>query len=162
MELNAVFAGFVFVCLSAQSLAAETFSCWYNSSGNLTGSETAQGTVGTINRTGKGDQASYLISALDGQACPMTLPGKAVRGLTAYLVQQDESNCTNDDVQATPSNVVGTVSVFYLSAGRGKAVVHLNDGSPATLYRFDLKCVQKLGNIKTDLDGKGNAPRSTS
>lgn len=84
------------------------------------------------------------------------IPANAIRGLTSYLVRRDEeSNCTNDGAQATQANVGGSVTVFFVDKHKALAVVRLTDVSPGTLYRFDQKCIRKLGNVKSDLSGKG-------
>src|SRR3954452_7368574 len=105
-KLGMLLASLLLLLISSQhSFAQQTLSCWYNSSGTYTGADSYQGTVGSIDRTGSGDYAGgYLISAFDGTACPRTLPAGATRGVTGYLVRQDFSNCTNDDVRATGSN----------------------------------------------------------
>ncbi len=120
----------------------------------------AQGTIGSITHTGTGDYAfSYLISAFDGNACPGTLPATAVRGTTAYLVTKDSLSCTNDDVAANPSNVIGAVTVFLIQSGpakgKAKVVARINGAATNTTYHFFQKCIRSLSDITTDGSGDG-------
>lgn len=158
--LFSIFSMFTVATPLAHAQQAANLACWYNSSGNYTGADSSQGTVGSITRTGSGDYAAgYLISAFDGNACPGTLPAGATRGTTVYLVRQDFSNCTNDNVGASSSNVSGAVTVFHMQSGPAKAVVSLIEGkaAPSTAYHFFHKCVRILGDIRTDGSGGGAA-----
>jgi hypothetical protein len=133
-------------------------SCWYNASGAFTNSDTSYGTVGSIDRTGSGDYAAgYIISAYNGSACPRSLPSTALRGKTAYIVRRDFSNCTNDDVKASPSTVGGAVSVFRLRDNTAVSVVRLFGVSPGINYQFFHKCDRELGMIASDARGFGSA-----
>ena len=151
-------ASVVLLLVSAQPSFAQqqTLSCWYDSSGRYTGADSSEGTVGSIDRTGSGDYAAgYLISAFDGTACPRSLPAAATRGTTGYLVRQDFSSCTNDDVRATATNTAGAASVFRMPSGPAKVVVRVNSAAPNTTYHFFHKCVRILGDIRTDARGNG-------
>jgi hypothetical protein len=150
----------VALATAPSAFAQQTLSCWYNASGQSTGADSFQGTVGSITHTGTGDYAfSYLISAFDGNACPGTLPATAIRGTTAYLVTQDSLSCTNDDVAANPSNVIGAVTVFLIQSGpakgKAKVLVRINRAATNTTYHFFQKCARSLGDITTDGSGDG-------
>jgi hypothetical protein len=74
-----------------------------------------------------------------------------------YLVRQDFSNCTNDDVPNTDGpNVTGTVTAVRGSDGNTTLNIALT-GTPDTTYHFYLKCVRQLGDIKTGDEGTGFA-----
>jgi hypothetical protein len=114
-----IFSIFIAAMPLAHAQRGAILSCWYDSNGNYTGADGFHGIVGSITRTGSGDYAaSYLISAFDGQPCPRTLPAGATRGTTVYLVRQDSSSCTNDNVVASSSNVGGAVTCSICRAAR--------------------------------------------
>jgi hypothetical protein len=73
------------------------------------------------------------------------------------LVRQDFSDCNNADVSAKdPSRVGGTAIVERRSGGSGRVLVSLG-AQPNTTYHFFLKCIRRLGDLTTDLDGFGSA-----
>jgi hypothetical protein len=75
---------------------------------------------------------------------------------SAALVRQDSSDCTNADVSASDTSLVGgTVAVERRPDGSGRVRVSLG-AQPNTTYRFFLKCVRQLGDLTTDTDGFGS------
>lgn len=82
------------------------------------------------------------------------------------LVRQDQSDCTNSDVNGKdPSRIGGTVWVVRQPDGNTAVKVAIT-ASPNTVYHFYLKCVRQLGDIKTQDEGEGVAmfefPTSTT
>jgi hypothetical protein len=76
---------------------------------------------------------------------------------TVYLMQQDQSGCNNADVQVGDwSRQKGTVWVARGSDGMTRVKVGFT-GTPNTSYHFFLKCVRKLGDIKTEDEGEAQA-----
>lgn len=85
------------------------------------------------------------------------LPPMAANERQAYLVRQDQSDCSNSNVPAGDSpNVSGNL---WLSRGNdGNTTVKIAmTVSPNTTYHFYLKCVRQLGDIKTGEEGAGFA-----
>jgi hypothetical protein len=84
---------------------------------------------------------------------PQTAPNER----QAYLVRQDQSDCTNTTVPTTDSPNVG--GNLWLSRGTdGNTTVKVAmTVSPNTTYHFYLKCVRQLGDIKTGDEGTGFA-----
>jgi hypothetical protein len=72
----------------------------------------------------------------------------------AFLVRQDQSDCTNTTVPANPPIVSGTVVLNRGSDGNTTVKVAMTV-SPDTTYHFFLKCVRQLGDIKTGDEGTG-------
>ena len=73
------------------------------------------------------------------------------------LVRQDHSDCTNADVTARDTELVGgTMAVQRTSSGSGNVRVNLG-AQPNTTYHVFLKCVRLLGDFTTDTDGFGSA-----
>jgi hypothetical protein len=84
-------------------------------------------------------------------------PAMGANERQAYLVRQDQSDCTNTTVPAGDSpNVSGNL---WLSRGNdGNTTVKVAmTVSPNTTYHFYLKCVRQLGDIKTGDEGAGFA-----
>ena len=74
-----------------------------------------------------------------------------------YMVRQDESNCTNDNVNANdPAGIGGTVWIVRQADGNTAVKVAIT-ASPNTVYHFYLKCTRQLGDIKTQDEGEGLA-----
>jgi len=136
--------------------------CWYNEHAAFTQAEGAPATaqIGKVESTGQsGDRAfSYTISAIDGAACPNELPLGTKTAVTVPLVRQDYGSCTSDDVSANdPAAIGGSVTVFRRSNGATEVLAHLaGKTAPNTTYEFYLKCVRKLGTIRTDGNGRGD------
>jgi len=161
MKTIAIFAA---ISLSAGSAFAQEhpLSCWYNEHAAFTGGDGGPpiASVGKVEKTGQsGDHAySYVILAKDASACPKELPLGTKTAMTVPLVRQDNANCTNDDVSARePAATGGSATVFRRSNGTTDVLVHLTGGvAPNTTYEFYLKCVRKLGSIRTDANGHGD------
>ncbi len=102
-----------------------------------------------------------------GPAVPSPAPNAVLNGgaqppmqsneRQAYLVLQDQSDCTNTTVPTGDSaNVKGNVWLNRDNNGNTNIKVAMTV-SPRTKYNFYLKCVQQLGNIVTDDEGAGFA-----
>lgn len=162
MKTIAIFAA---ISLSGGSAFAQEHPlfCWYNEHAAYTGADGAPpvASLGKVEKTGhSGDRAySYVVSANDGTACPNELPLGTKTAMTVPLVRQDDANCTNDDVSAKERAATGgSVTVFRRSNGTTDVLVHLAGGaSPNTTYEFYLKCIRKLGSVRTDGNGNGDA-----
>ncbi|MGJ5177774.1 hypothetical protein ACQR16_11390 [Bradyrhizobium oligotrophicum] len=75
----------------------------------------------------------------------------------AFLVRQDNSDCTNSDVKADdPSRIGGTVQVTRQADGKLRVKIAIT-AAPDTTYHFFLKCVRSLGDVKTEDEGQGAA-----
>jgi hypothetical protein len=73
------------------------------------------------------------------------------------LVLQDFSDCTNANVNDQGENLArGRVAVVRNTDGITSVKVAMT-AQPDTTYRFYLKCVRQLGDIKTDDEGIGEA-----
>jgi len=72
----------------------------------------------------------------------------------AFLVRQDQSDCTNTTVPANPPIISGTVALNRGNDGNTIVQVAMTV-SPDTTYHFFLKCVRQLGDIRTDDEGTG-------
>ena len=72
------------------------------------------------------------------------------------LIRQDSSDCLNSNVNANdPDRIGGIVVVARAADGSFRVDVTINKGTPDTTYHFYLKCVQQIGDIRTDRDGVG-------
>ncbi|MGH6926449.1 MAG: hypothetical protein ACRED5_22200 [Propylenella sp.] len=81
---------------------------------------------------------------------------QAVDLRSVALVRQDFSDCSNADVSASDTSLVGgTVAVERRPDGSGRVRVSLG-AQPNTTYHFFLKCVRLLGDFTTDTDGFGS------
>ena len=77
--------------------------------------------------------------------------------VTVGLIRQDSSDCTNSTVKDDPSRTGGG-SIFVTRGGSGSTTVKVGmTVQPNTTYQLFLKCVRKLGDIRTDSDGVGLA-----
>jgi hypothetical protein len=75
----------------------------------------------------------------------------------AYLVRQDESDCTNSNVPNVDSpRVAGNVWVTRQQDGNTSIQIAIT-ASPKTTYHFFLKCARLLTDITTDDEGVANA-----
>lgn len=75
----------------------------------------------------------------------------------AYLVKQDQSDCTNTTVPTTDSpNVLGNLWLTRGDDGNTTVKVAMTV-TPNTTYHFFLKCVRQLGDIQTGDEGAGFA-----
>jgi hypothetical protein len=163
-EIIIAIATFAALAFNANAALAQNhpLSCWYNEHAGYAGSDNAPAaaSIGKIEKTGKkGDHAySYTISAKDGASCPIELPLGAKTATTVALVRKDDANCTNDKVSGDdPAAINGSVTIARRSNGTTDVFVHLAGGvAPNTAYGFYLKCVRKLGSVRTDANGKGN------
>ncbi len=137
--------------------------CWYGDNGAFASAAAAPAgaTLGAVARTGDsgGTAFSYVISARDGDACPYQVPLATKTAKTVALVRQDQSSCTNDDVNsADPAVLAGSITVFRASSVTTGVSVHLTGPTkPNTTYRVKLKCDRQLGTVRTDDKGVGNA-----
>jgi hypothetical protein len=127
------------------------FICYYDDHADFTKVESAPAD------TKIGEVYSYTITARDDTACPNQVPLGTKAAVTAALMKQDSSNCTNDDVSnAEPAVLGGSVTVYRVSS-RAKGVnMHLLGAAPDTLYALYVKCGEKLGTIKTDAKGRAD------
>ena len=108
-------------------------------------------------------QSPFYAAITLGAAALLTLPetpSKAQEPInaSAYLVRQDESDCSNSNVpnNANAPNVGGHLTIRRGSDGNTTVKVAMT-ASPDTTYHFYLKCVKQLGDIKTDDEGIGEA-----
>jgi hypothetical protein len=137
------------------------FICYYDDHADFTKVESAPADtkIGEVAKAGySGDKVySYTITARDDTACPNQVPLGTKAAVTAALMKQDSSNCTNDDVSnAEPAVLGGSVTVYRVSS-RAKGVnMHLLGAAPDTLYALYVKCGEKLGTIKTDAKGRAD------
>ena len=86
-------------------------------------------------------------------------PSQAPGGPTVEvsMVRQDQSDCTNSDVNGNdPSRIGGTAWIVRQADGNTAVKVAIT-ASPNTVYHFFLKCVRQLGDIKTQDEGEGIA-----
>jgi hypothetical protein len=86
-------------------------------------------------------------------------PSQGPSGSTAEvsMVRQDQSDCTNSDVNGNdPSRIGGTAWVVRQPDGKTAVKVAIT-ALPNTVYHFYLKCVRQLGDIKTQDEGEGIA-----
>lgn len=73
------------------------------------------------------------------------------------LVRQDQSDCTNTNVNANnPALIGGSVVLNHNSNGNTDVKVAIT-ASPNTTYHFYLKCVRQLGDVVTQDEGEGSA-----
>jgi hypothetical protein len=74
------------------------------------------------------------------------------------MVKQDFSDCGNSTVTPTPSpaQVGGEAEVTRRDGNVTTVNVRLTRVAPNTTYHLFLKCVNLLGDIKTDAKGRGN------
>jgi hypothetical protein len=73
------------------------------------------------------------------------------------LIRQDQSDCTNANVNANdPSLIGGTAWVVRQPNGTTSVKVGIT-AKPNTKYQFFLKCVKQLGDITTQDEGEGVA-----
>ena len=79
---------------------------------------------------------------------------QAADQVNVFLIRQDFSNCTNDDVSSNNPEVGGEVKVIRESNGT-TTVAALINSEPKTTYQFFLKCVRQIGSITTDDEGIG-------
>ena len=83
--------------------------------------------------------------------------GSAQNAVLGYLVQQDFSDCQNNNVrEGNPSNMGGKVAVDRGSDGKTSVKVAMT-AARLTTYHFFLKCIRILGDIKTDEEGIAEA-----
>lgn len=95
--------------------------------------------------------SSALFGALLVVASAAT--GSAQNAVFGYLVQQDFSDCQNNNVrEGNPSSMGGKVAVNRSSDGKTSVKIAMT-GARNTTYHFFLKCVRILGDIKTDDEG---------
>ena len=99
--------------------------------------------------------AAFVVAARAQTA--LTPPPMASNERQAYLVRQDQSDCTNTSVPTGDSP--GVSGNLWLSRGNdGNTTVKVAmTVTPNTTYHFYLKCVRQLGDIKTDDEGAGFA-----
>jgi hypothetical protein len=73
---------------------------------------------------------------------------------TGVLVQQDFSDCQNNDVRQTtpPTTMGGAIMVTRGSDGNTTVKIALT-AARNTTYHFFLKCVRQLGDIQTSEEG---------
>jgi hypothetical protein len=99
--------------------------------------------------------ATLIVFALPCSAGPVLAQEVGARSVS--LVRQDFSDCTNPDVTARDTELVGgTAAVQRTSSGSGSVRVNLG-AQPSTTYHVFLKCVRLLGDFTTDTDGFGSA-----
>ena len=73
------------------------------------------------------------------------------------LIRQDQSDCTNANVNANnPALIGGSVVLNRNSNGNTDVNVAIT-ASPNTTYHFYLKCVRQLGDVVTQDEGEGSA-----
>jgi len=73
-----------------------------------------------------------------------------------YLIRKDQAECSNSDVPNVDSPlVVGNLWVTRLHDGNTSVKIAVT-ARPNTAYRFFLKCVRQLGDVKTDDEGVAN------
>jgi hypothetical protein len=106
---------------------------------------------------------AFTASAQQPQDPSQPSSGSAVE---VSMVRQDQSDCTNSDVNSDdPSRIGGTVWVVRQADGNTAVKVAIT-ASPNTVYHFFLKCVRQLGDVKTQDEGEGIAmfefPTSTT
>ncbi len=78
-------------------------------------------------------------------------------GIATALIRQDQSDCTNSNVNANDSTRRGgTVWVYRNPNGNTDLTIAIS-AKPNTTYHFFLKCVRLLGDIKTYDEGEGMA-----
>lgn len=134
-------------------------TCWYDDHADFTSAGPAAGgaTVGSVAKAGRGDKTySYTILARDGAACPVQLPLSTASAVTVALVRQNEGSCSNDNVSdAPPAAVGGSVTVSPETSTSTSAGIKLAGLSPNTNYVIFLKCVRRLGTLRTDAEGNG-------
>ena len=95
--------------------------------------------------------ALFIPLAASAQSAPQTPTAEV------FLIRQDQSDCTNSDVNANnPSNIGGTVWVVRNTDGKTGVKVAIT-ATPNTVYHFFLKCVTALGDVKTEDEGEGSA-----
>lgn len=73
-----------------------------------------------------------------------------------YLVQKDQSDCTNSDVPNVDSPLVRGNIWVTRGADPNTSVKVALTAKPSTKYNFFLKCVRQLGDIHTDEEGVAN------
>jgi hypothetical protein len=87
----------------------------------------------------------------------MQLPAMPANEREAFLVRQDQSDCTNTTVPGGDSpNLYGILLLTRGNDGNTTVQVAMTV-SPNTTYHFYLKCVRQLGDIKTGDEGTGFA-----
>jgi hypothetical protein len=86
---------------------------------------------------------------------PPAPPPPAGPTVEVSLIRQDQSDCTNADVNANdPSLIGGTAWVVRQPNGTTSVKVGIT-AKPNTKYQFFLKCVKQLGDITTQDEGEG-------
>jgi hypothetical protein len=84
-------------------------------------------------------------------------PAPAGPTAEVFMIRQDQSDCTNSNVNANdPSRIGGAVWLVRQPDGNTSVKVAVT-ASPNTVYHFYLKCVRQLGDITTQDEGEGNA-----
>lgn len=106
---------------------------------------------------------AIIATTLFTSVAALLLPGLASRAQTptnhreAYLVKQDQSDCTNTTVPKSDSpNTLGILEIVRGTDGNTTVKVAMTV-SPNTTYHFFLKCVRQLGDITTGDEGVGTA-----
>lgn len=108
-------------------------------------------------------RVSICIAAVSGAAAAIISTSAVSRPppppvgptIEVSLVRQDQSDCTNANVNTNdPSLVGGTAWVVRQANGTTSVKVGIT-AKPNTTYQFFLKCVKQLGNITTHDEGVG-------
>jgi hypothetical protein len=97
---------------------------------------------------------AVLATAMAG----FTTAAAAKTRFLTLLVKQDFSDCTNSTVSPNPppSQVGGEALVTLRTDGFITVNVRLTKVAPNTTYHLFLKCINLLGDIKTNAAGRGN------
>jgi hypothetical protein len=99
--------------------------------------------------------ATMFVATLAARA--QAAPPMSANERQVFLVQQDESDCTNTTVPSgNPSTVGGDLLLTRGTDGNTTVKIAMTV-SPDTTYHFFLKCVRQLGDIKTGDEGTGSA-----
>ena len=101
--------------------------------------------------------ASAVAFAANAQRPQEPLQGPAGPNAEVSMVRQEQSDCSNADVNVNdPARIGGTVWVVRQADGNTVVKVAIT-AAPNTVYHFFLKCVAQLGDIKTLDEGEGTA-----
>jgi hypothetical protein len=100
--------------------------------------------------------ASALVVSSAVSAASVLDPPAIDNGVSVALIQQDQSDCHNTTVRDNPNRVIGGEIIVTAVSGTTTVVVGFT-AAPNTVYNLYLKCVQALGEIRTDDEGVGLA-----